>query len=198
MARFSVPSLASASARSSGAPVQCDREAIGLPFVVARPGGEERREGKRNERSPDGQNYQPSREGGPAEPDQRGQGGAWRQQKNQIRTQHEQALDGDHAQQDMVLFPMTELVRQDGEDLRLGHLRQQRVEQHDALLPPEAGKIGIGMRAAARGVHREHAPHVPSGHEFRHVSSARRGAPSDKTAARSSTATARSAASSPR
>jgi hypothetical protein len=52
---------------------------------------------------------------------------------------------------------MPQLVRQHRFHFRFAEALEQRVEEHDALVPPEAGEVGVAMARAARVVHHEHA-----------------------------------------
>jgi len=51
---------------------------------------------------------------------------------------------------------MAELVRQHRLDLRVGETLEQRVEEHDALVPADAGEVGVAVARAPRVVHDEY------------------------------------------
>ena len=52
---------------------------------------------------------------------------------------------------------MAEFMREHGLDLGRIDPRQQRVEEHDALVASDAGEIGVAVRRTPRAVHDEHA-----------------------------------------
>src|SRR6267378_1990370 len=54
---------------------------------------------------------------------------------------------------------MAELVRQHRLDFRVSETLEQRIEEHDALVPADAGEVGVAVARAARVVHDEHTPY---------------------------------------
>ena len=55
----------------------------------------------------------------------------------------------------MPVLPVTELVPDDGDDLVLRQVLEQRVEEHDPLVLPEAEEVRVRVRRALGAVHLE-------------------------------------------
>src|SRR4029077_7615699 len=51
-----------------------------------------------------------------------------------------------------------ERVTQHRLDFRVCETLEQRIEEHDALVPADAGEVGVAVARAARVVHDEHPP----------------------------------------